>query len=524
MTVFHQGHALIIGVGSYAYDPVHSVPITAADAQAVASVVQDPQFCGYPASQVDLLSEGDATRDRISAALDRLAQTNKEDTVLLFYSGHGNYDTSGNYTLTTHDTQWRGEQVVPGTAIGHAELLEKLRAIPAERVLLLFNACHAGALSPTLGDDAPPTGQALPQQTANALLATGSGRIVITACREHQYSFIGSGEYTLFAQALVEGMRGGGDVYNRGGYISSFDLYTHLYCALKEAVPRKVPRHVRSRFGSTQEPELTVIKGVGPFAVALYRGASTLGAFPSDHRPADETAVREVEPARSLRALHSIMGTATVQGDNSGQNVGVNYGTMTHTSQDFQNTASNQGAQGTFQQPVTFNQPHSTFNQQGQTVHSNQYNAHSIQTSGDVTQVRGDYISGDKISGDIHVSGVSGSGIVIGHKGQVQLQPGDDAAAFDRAFAQIYVAINSRRDDPNVDKDEITATVKSIQQEAQKGVQANEHKLTRWLRHLADMAADIFAMTVATLTSPQAAFATVAQRAAAQVKQERGQG
>ncbi len=523
---FTRGHALIIGVGTYQHSPHHSVPVTATDAQAVATIVQDVRFCGYPPNQVVLLNDGSATRDGTLTALDRLAQTSHNDTVLLFYSGHGDDDANGNYTLTTHDTQWQDGRVVPGSAISQAELLTKLRAIPAERVLLLINACHAGQLSPTLGDTTLPTGRALPQQTANALLSTGSGRIVITACREHQVAFIGSGEHTLFAQALIDGLRGGSEVYNRSGYISVFDLYNHLYYALDEAVPREVPPHVRAHYGDTQEPELTILKGVGPFAVALYRGATPLGDFPTDQRPAADTAVREVPESRSQRALQNITGTATVQGDNTGQNVGINYSTMTQTRQDIHNTAPNQGAQGTFQGPVTFNQPRTTFNQQGQQVQGGQYNAARdlIQAGRDVTQVGGDYVGGDKISGDINVRGVHGSGLTIGHKGQSQVQQGGNADAFARTFAQIYETINARQPDPDVDKDEIAETVKDIQEEAQKGDQANEKKLNRWLRNLAGMAEDIFEVTVAALTGPQSAFATVARKVAARAKQEREQG
>jgi len=119
---------------------------------------------------------------------------------------------------------------------------------------------------------------------------------------------------------------------------------------------------------------------------------------------------------------------------------------------------------------------------------------------------------------------VSGTGITIGHKSQNQVQQGGDADAFARAFAQIYKAINARQPDPDVGKDEIAETVKDIQEEAQKGDQANEKKLSRWLRNLAGMAEDIFDVTVAALTGPQAAFATVARKVAAKAKQEREQG
>jgi hypothetical protein len=397
----------------------------------------------------------------------------------------------------------------------------------------------------------------LPNQTANALLSTGSGRIVITACRENQVAFVGSGELTLFAQMLTEGLRGSEEIFNRKGYISAFDLYTHLYYAVGEAVQDTVPQHIRDHYGNTQEPELTVLKGVGPFAVALYPGAQTLGDFPADHPPAEGTAVREVAEHRSQRALQNIIGTATVQGDNSGQNVGVNYGTMSQNTQTINNQAANQGAQGTFQGPVSFDHSRSTFDQRGQEVQGNQYNANRDLThiggdkvggdkvggdkvggdkidaqgaqgfvnrpSGPVSQQFGDTVGGDKNTGDISVGNVSGSGIAIGHKAQAQSQQGGDADAFARAFAQVYQRIEARQS-PEAIKVVLVDHVQKIEHEASKGDQANAQQLEGWLAVVASMADDIFDVTVAALTGPQAAAATVARKVAERAKQARGQG
>lgn len=50
-------------------------------------------------------------------------------------------------------------------------------------------------------------------------------------------------------------------------------------------------------------------------------------------------------------------GQAQVGGDNSGVQAGANTGTITQTNQTITNTAPNQGAQGTFNAPVTVKQP-----------------------------------------------------------------------------------------------------------------------------------------------------------------------
>ncbi|HEY3228927.1 MAG TPA: caspase family protein, partial [Roseiflexaceae bacterium] len=301
---FDHGHALVIGVNNYPNVPGLNVAQTRADAEAVAAVLRYQQFCGYPESQVTLLVDIGATRGAILGALDALAgMVSDSDTVLLFYAGHGMYGADGAYYLSSSDVQIAPvdgkSKVVGGTGVSEAELITKLRAIKAQRVLLIFNACHSGAVSPTLGvEQQAPAGRNPPNETTAALLATGAGRIIITACRAAQYSYIGTGALTLFTQALVSGLLGQG-VSGRNGYISAFDLYTHIYTTVSETV--------KNDYRGIQEPELTILKGVGPFAVALYRGATTLGAFDERAAPTPGVAVRPVSEDESRRAFERIV-------------------------------------------------------------------------------------------------------------------------------------------------------------------------------------------------------------------------
>jgi hypothetical protein len=303
---FTNGFALVIGIGTYANTPKLNVPITAQDAKEVAKVLKDQDSCGYPTQQVTLLNDAEATRDRIIQELDAIAQkVSDSDTFFLFYSGHGEYGTDG-YYLTTHDTQLENKKVVTGTGISEKELLEKLRAIKAKRTFLFFNACHSGEISPrSLGDDEPEenTGSNIPDRLSTALLGTGEGRVVITACRETQKSYFSPKEdLTIFADILSEGLRGRG-IDSRKGYISIFDLYERVYT--------KVTEEVKQRFGKlglVQEPELTILKGVGVMAIALHRGKTPEGELSESDRPSSlGGAVREVEPSESQYQLQQIL-------------------------------------------------------------------------------------------------------------------------------------------------------------------------------------------------------------------------
>lgn len=317
---FQQGHALLIGVGTHQYHPSLDVPITVADAKAVQQVLQDANLCGYPSNQVQFLKEKTATKAGILSALDNLSQLQVADTLFLFFCGHGSLGTDGRYYLLTHDVRISGNRVQAGSGVSETELLNKLNAIPAKRLFMVFNACHSGHIATdTLAADKKMPETLNPSgTTANALLGTGEGRILIVACHEQQYSYIGPGPITIFTKALTDGLKG--EANNNGGTISAFGLYEHLYHEVKETV--------EDNYSRVQEPVLTVIRGVGPFPVALYRGASTLGAFTDDSSALENTAIQEVSPRKVERSFTRIINTmgAAYVGGNVKTNGGDFYG------------------------------------------------------------------------------------------------------------------------------------------------------------------------------------------------------
>lgn len=137
---FASGHALIIGVGG-------DLPSAVDDAEGLADILKDEERCTYPSDQVQLLTGPAANRQGILAALDALAQSTDDDsTVVVYFSGHG-YEVptsvDGVYFLMPH-----GYDVnrLKTTAIKGAEFTAKLRAIPAQKLLLLLNCCHAGGV------------------------------------------------------------------------------------------------------------------------------------------------------------------------------------------------------------------------------------------------------------------------------------------------------------------------------------------------------------------------------------------
>jgi hypothetical protein len=81
---------------------------------------------------------------------------------------------------------------------------------------------------------------------------------------------------TPFAQALFDGLRGHG-VRDSQGYISIFGLHEYVYDTVSDVV--------QQAYNTQQEPQLFLLRGTEPFAVALYRGATSFGDDLEDELP-----------------------------------------------------------------------------------------------------------------------------------------------------------------------------------------------------------------------------------------------
>jgi hypothetical protein len=443
---FDKGHALVVGVGMYLNLSQNNVPIAASDARAVAETLQDTRICGYPGAQVKVLVNEFATKDDVLAGLDELAaRAQEDDTVFIFYCGHGANGTDGKYYLVSHDAQYQ-KGVLPGTGVSAEDLIGKLRAIKAKRVFLALNTCYSGNVSPSLALEEEELASSTPPGDATAaILATGSGRVIITAAREDQRSYIGHGAHSYFTQALIDGLKGKG-VVNKGGFISAFGLYEYIYETVNEVVQDEM--HV------TQEPELTVLKGIGPFPVALYKGATSLGDFDGSEAAPELPAVRQIKPEKAERLLGNFISTSVVRKVNTGGGAYI---------------------------------------------------------EGNVTVSGGDFVGRDKISktvqGDeIHVGDITNaSGIAIGRGAQAQVSQGISGEDLARLFSPLYAAMQSA---PPEKMGQAAGAIQALQQESSKGKQADDTKIAGLITQLAGLAPSMVSAVTAVFGSPALAAIT----------------
>ncbi|WP_437310773.1 caspase family protein [Sorangium sp. So ce388] len=281
---FSSGYALLVGVGG-------DLPVTASDAEDLAALLRDPTRAGYPKDQVDVLTGPRATRAGILAALDRLALRTLGDpdaTAIVYYSGHGGrFGPSADmarYHLLPHgwDEARRDE-----TGVSGEELTARIRAVPAKRLLVLLDCCHAAGL-PRPKDGAGFAKAGLPEIDG---LRSGAGQIVLTSCRGDEKSYIRHGApNSVFTACLIEALEGKAPSYF--GFTWALDVVSYL---LRE-VPGRAP--------APQHPVLSWADRTESFTlcrVPAAKSAATPAATPGWRRKRVQLEIDSLMPAFELR-------------------------------------------------------------------------------------------------------------------------------------------------------------------------------------------------------------------------------
>jgi hypothetical protein len=249
--IFEHGHALLVGVGGL------DLPTTVDDAKALAEIFRDPGRCAYLPANVSELTGNMAARADILSSLDALAKkTTHKSTIVVYFSGHGYRVQSSmgeEYFLMPNGYN---TSALYKTAISGTEFMKRLKAIPAQRLLVLLDCCHAGGVGDAKEAGLQLTKAALPLD-ADTVFAKGSGRVVIASSQSNELSFAGK-PYSAFTLALIEALCGKGAA-KKDGYVRWTDLALYT----REQVPQRTMQR--------QHPIID-LQSADNFAIAHYAG------------------------------------------------------------------------------------------------------------------------------------------------------------------------------------------------------------------------------------------------------------
>jgi hypothetical protein len=425
---FKQGHALIIGAGA-------DLQNTITDATGLSEIFKDPERCSYPSDQVNLLTGENATRDTILEGLKKLSEnTTIESTIVFYFSGHGyQVDTPIGKAYYIMPFGYDINRLYQ-TAVSGNELTDCFRKIPAQKMLILLDCCHAGGLDDIKSPGLQLVKAPLPKE-ALSLLIQGSGRVIIASSMAGELSYAGR-PYSAFTLALVEALNGKG-ASKQDGYVRVADLA--LYAS------QMVPKRTQNK----QHPILN-FEHADNFIIAYYAG----GEPEAKSLPfTDEDVKIEPTPGSSIF-------------NQSSQTI---YGSQT-------NIAGNVDGpifSGTFQGPVRVGGKETIDTRGGAYIKGN-------------VKVGGDFVGRDKIvqgneiteynnMGDrITVGNISGQGIAIGRSAQSTVNMGISGKELTSLFEPL---IKSIQDSPKSNQTEALKKVEELKQEVEKGKSSDDSRM-----------------------------------------------
>lgn len=241
-------YALVVGVANYKI-PKLNLKVSDNDAKQFAEFLKTQQKV-FKSAHVKLLVNEEATKVEIEKLLHyEFLKAGKDDTVILFFSGHGSGDPKkpGDFFFLGYDAD---PNYLEATAVKMSGL-SFLRGIDAQRVLVVADACHAGAFSQVRAKSLEKDLSTFARQFSES-----SGRVVLTSSKPEEYSQEKPGlNNSVFTYYLLKALSGEADT-DRDGVVTLKEAYDYVY------------EQTKNETGGAQHPHLEGAL-VGTFPVSV---------------------------------------------------------------------------------------------------------------------------------------------------------------------------------------------------------------------------------------------------------------
>ena len=182
----------ILSVGINAYQPgINQLAYAVPDARAVTAAIEAHVPESYGHAEVKQLYNTDASTTGVLKALAEIGvKATSNDTVLIYFSGHGDM-FDGRYYFITQNVP--AVEQVTTTALSEGALVTALAAIKSNRTMLFLDTCHAGAFS----------------LDAAGKLAHETGRYILAAAASLEEALDSYDDKNgVFATAVLRGLSG----------------------------------------------------------------------------------------------------------------------------------------------------------------------------------------------------------------------------------------------------------------------------------------------------------------------------
>jgi WD40 repeat protein len=177
----------------------------------------------FPADNVRLVTER-TMAEVLGEVEDFLSSASSQDTVLLYYSGHGKLDLGGELFLCTRDSR---TERLRSTAVKASDLRAMMDESAAAATVVVLDCCHSGRFK---GGEV-------------AVALSGRGRFVVTSSRSGELANDADvrNHASQFTHHLAAGLLHGASDNDGDGVVTLSELYDYVHAALA-GTGRPVPQ------------------------------------------------------------------------------------------------------------------------------------------------------------------------------------------------------------------------------------------------------------------------------------------
>lgn len=228
--------ALVVAVHDYEDPGLRKLRAPSHDAQALARVLGNPEIGGFRVRQL----RNEPAHVVNEAVEEFFADRDRDDLLLVYFSGHGLKDEDGSLHLAAVNTKVRR---LAATGVSASFVNQQMTRSRARRIVLILDCCYAGAFARGLTPRGATSDLGIDQQLG------GCGRAVITSSSAVEYSFEGSrlaGGATgpgpsVFTGVLVQGLESGAADRDGDGFVTLDEIYDYVYAGVRDITPHQTP-------------------------------------------------------------------------------------------------------------------------------------------------------------------------------------------------------------------------------------------------------------------------------------------
>ncbi|HAZ48248.1 MAG TPA: hypothetical protein DDW76_35495 [Cyanobacteria bacterium UBA11369] len=227
--------ALLIGVSEYG-DGIPPLSASPNDVEAMGRILADPNLGGFDEVKPLINPDPITMQIEIKWLFDK---REKEDLLLLFFSGHGITDDNNHLYLTTRIT---AKDNFDATAVPASFVQKQSLNSRAKRQVMILDCCYSGAFAD--GWQAKSVGVDIKRELG------AQGRVVLTSSTATQTSFQQEGStLSLYTQYLVEGIETGAADRDGDGKIHVQELHNYAKGKVQDVKPNMKPEIILDKEG-----------------------------------------------------------------------------------------------------------------------------------------------------------------------------------------------------------------------------------------------------------------------------------